>query len=230
MSTPAQISFVSNSQSASVNQQLAAPLSVKVVDANGNPISGVTVTFTQGTQADKNAGVSFAGGVNTAVTNGSGIATSPAMTAWGTPGAVLLQAWAGTPNTAVPVANTMIVISLAGESFPSSQTSISTAWTTAKAQLAQLVTDLSTVATDLQNLEASMDTFYSLGAGDVVDWLVFAIQTSRLGYSPRVSTVRGVALPASVEVQAVSSAPRDLTAAAQAPISSTTTGKTCNLS
>lgn len=230
MPTPAQISFVSNSQVATVNQQLAAPLSVKVADANGNPISGVTVTFTQGTQADKNAGVSFAGGVNTAVTNGSGIATSPAMTAFGTPGAVILQAWAGTPFTTVPVANTMIVVSLAGEFVPGSQASIQSAWSTFKTHQSQFLTDLAAVINDLSNMEADRDALCQLGAGDVSDWIQQFIQTVRLGYQPRISAIGGQPAQIALVQAPNTSVPRDLIAAAQVPISATTTGQTCKLS
>src|SRR5947207_3047381 len=56
----------------------AAPLVATVKDAGGNPVASVTVTFTApGTGASG----SFAGGVNTATTNGSGVATSATFTA-----------------------------------------------------------------------------------------------------------------------------------------------------
>jgi hypothetical protein len=55
------------------------PLVALVTDVNGNPVSGVTVTFVQ--QGGQSAFCTFAGGVNTAVTNGSGLATSAAITA-----------------------------------------------------------------------------------------------------------------------------------------------------
>ena len=50
----------------------------------GNPVSGVTVTFTPPASG---ASGTFAGGVNTAVTNGSGLATSAVFTANTTAGA-----------------------------------------------------------------------------------------------------------------------------------------------
>src|SRR5204862_123170 len=65
-------------QSATINTAFAAPLVATVKDAGGNPVAGVTVTFTApGTGASG----SFAGGVNTATTNGSGVATSATFTA-----------------------------------------------------------------------------------------------------------------------------------------------------
>src|SRR5437016_3347867 len=65
-------------QSATINTAFAAPLVATVKDAGGNPVASVTVTFTApGTGASG----SFAGGVNTATTNGSGVATSATFTA-----------------------------------------------------------------------------------------------------------------------------------------------------
>src|SRR5204862_4727919 len=61
-----------------INTAFAAPLVATVKDAGGNPVASVTVTFTApGTGASG----SFAGGVNTATTNGSGVATSATFTA-----------------------------------------------------------------------------------------------------------------------------------------------------
>ena len=71
------------------NSHYAQPLSVQVLDAGGNPVSGVTVTFALGSAAGGGgsaasaAGASFAGGSAqaTATTNSDGIATSPQFTA-----------------------------------------------------------------------------------------------------------------------------------------------------
>src|SRR5204862_142396 len=65
-------------QSATINTAFAAPLVATVKDAGGNPVAGVTVTFTA---PGSGASGSFAGGVNTATTNGSGVATSATFTA-----------------------------------------------------------------------------------------------------------------------------------------------------
>src|SRR5205814_3986503 len=65
-------------QSATINTAFAAPLVATVKDAGGNPVAGVTVTF--GVPGSGASG-SFAGGVNTATTNGSGVATSATFTA-----------------------------------------------------------------------------------------------------------------------------------------------------
>ncbi|HEX3745090.1 MAG TPA: SBBP repeat-containing protein, partial [Bryobacteraceae bacterium] len=65
-------------QSAGVGGMFASPLAVLVQDSAGNPVSGVTVTFVVPSNGPR---ASFAGGVNTAVTNGSGVATSVALTA-----------------------------------------------------------------------------------------------------------------------------------------------------
>jgi hypothetical protein len=50
-----------------------------VKDSGGNPLPGVTVTFTA--PAQNGASGTFAGGVNTATTNASGVATPPAFAA-----------------------------------------------------------------------------------------------------------------------------------------------------
>jgi hypothetical protein len=65
-------------QSTTVGTAFAAPLAVTVSDVNNVPVSGVTVTFTA-----PNPGPSgtFAGGVDTAVTNANGVATSVVFTA-----------------------------------------------------------------------------------------------------------------------------------------------------
>ncbi len=82
--TPATVTATSGTpQSASISTVFALPLVATVKDSGGNPVSGVTVTFTApGTGASG----TFAGGVNTAVTNSSGTATSAAFTANSTAG------------------------------------------------------------------------------------------------------------------------------------------------
>jgi protocatechuate 3,4-dioxygenase beta subunit len=83
-------------RSASVSSRYPQPLQVKVMDANGNPIAGTTVTFTLGsgvssacgTNSSSSAGASFSGGSveATATTTTSGVASSPLFTANGTAG------------------------------------------------------------------------------------------------------------------------------------------------
>jgi hypothetical protein len=81
---PATITATSGSgQSAFTGAPFAAPLVATVTDAGGNPVGGVTVTFSA---PGSGAGGTFAGGVNTAVTNGSGVATSAVFTANSTVG------------------------------------------------------------------------------------------------------------------------------------------------
>jgi hypothetical protein len=76
-------------QSATVNSAFAAPLVVTVVDGNQNPISGALVTFEVPAAG---AGGTFAGGVHTATTNASGVATSAAFTANGSVGTYTVTA------------------------------------------------------------------------------------------------------------------------------------------
>lgn len=85
-------------QSATVGAAFAAPL-VATVTSGGSPASGVTVTFTTPTTG---ATGSFAGGVNTATTNSSGMATSAVFTAGTAAGAYAVTAsvsGASTPAT-----------------------------------------------------------------------------------------------------------------------------------
>jgi hypothetical protein len=70
-------------QSATVGTAFAAPLVATVLDSGSNPVNGVVVTFTAPATG---ASGTFAGGVNTATTNASGVATSATFTANGTGG------------------------------------------------------------------------------------------------------------------------------------------------
>jgi subtilase family serine protease len=76
-------------QSTAINTPFRAPLVVTVKNASGNPVNGVTVTFTP---PSSGASGNFAGGANTATTNASGVATSATFTANGTPGSYTVTA------------------------------------------------------------------------------------------------------------------------------------------
>src|SRR5258708_40357036 len=93
MGAPTSISVVSGPLSAAINTAFAAPLVAKVTDANGNPVSGVTVTFWP---KGRDGICIFAGGVNTAVTDVNGLATSAALSANGSVGFYQVEAWVGT--------------------------------------------------------------------------------------------------------------------------------------
>ena len=98
-STPATILSIGGSgQSAAVSTAYAEPLVAKVVDSNGFPVPGVTVTFTA---PGAGASVTFAGGVKTAITDASGVATSAAFSANGTTGTLTVTAAAGAVGGAV---------------------------------------------------------------------------------------------------------------------------------
>lgn len=97
---PGSIAATSGSgQSAQVGAAFAAPLTATVKDQNNNAVSGVTVTFTA---PGSGASGTFAGGgvTATAVTNASGVATSPVFTANNTVGAY--QVSASAPGVATP--------------------------------------------------------------------------------------------------------------------------------
>ncbi len=89
-----------NSQTAVKNDIYTAALQAKVVDANGNPVSGKTVTFTAPASG---AGGTFMNGTNqdTETTGPDGIATSSTFTANGTVGSYTVTAGvAGVGTTA----------------------------------------------------------------------------------------------------------------------------------
>lgn len=83
-------------QAAFAGAQYNRPLAVLVMDANGNPVEGATVTFTLGSSGgagtgasgSSSAGAAFLAGQTqaSATTNASGIATSPLFAANTTPG------------------------------------------------------------------------------------------------------------------------------------------------
>jgi hypothetical protein len=113
---PATITPLSSAlQSAPVNSDYAHPLSVRVLDAGGNPVSGQTVTFTLGTPSGggagsgtSSAGASFSDetGQATATTDSNGIATSPPFTANETIGSFLATAAvANVPGATYPRKN-----------------------------------------------------------------------------------------------------------------------------
>jgi hypothetical protein len=76
-------------QSGTIGTSFAAPLAAMVKDSNGNPVSGATVTFNA---PGSGAGGTFAGGVNTAITNANGIAVSAVFTANSTAGSYSVMA------------------------------------------------------------------------------------------------------------------------------------------
>ena len=76
-------------QSATVNAAFAAPLVATVVDGSQNPVSGALVTFEVPATG---ASGTFAGGVNTATTNASGVATSAVFSANGSVGTYTVTA------------------------------------------------------------------------------------------------------------------------------------------
>ena len=96
--TPGAVSAltVSNgsSQSAQINKPFAAPLVALAADSHGNPIPGISVTFTAPASG---ASGTFAGGshVATAVTNANGLATSSQFTANSVTGSYSVRAATG---------------------------------------------------------------------------------------------------------------------------------------
>ena len=89
--TPASVQATGGTpQSATIGTAFGAGLQAKVTDASNNPLSGVTVTFTA---PGSGASATFAGSATaSAVTNGSGIAVSPALTANSQAGSYVVSA------------------------------------------------------------------------------------------------------------------------------------------
>jgi type II secretory pathway pseudopilin PulG len=129
-----------NNQSAKTNTAFAAPLSVLVTDASGNPVAGVTVTFTSPTNgatgrfaANTTGSACLASGTArtscTAVTNASGIATSLSFSATGTAGTynVTASITGGTSATFSETnANPVLVFLTSQQSFSTTTTSANT--------------------------------------------------------------------------------------------------------
>jgi hypothetical protein len=87
---PAAIRTLSGSgQHATVNTVYSKPLEVRVTDAAGKPVTGITVVFELPGSA---AGGTFAGSAGV-VTNALGVATAPALTANTTAGSFTINAW-----------------------------------------------------------------------------------------------------------------------------------------
>jgi hypothetical protein len=103
-------------QSAAIGTPFATPLAAAVTDALANPVAGATVVFIAPTSG---ASGTFTGGATTATvgTGANGVATAPAFTANGTPGAYTVTAsvaGVATPasfsltNTAAPVSALLV--------------------------------------------------------------------------------------------------------------------------
>lgn len=92
-------------QSATVNTTFTVPLAVTLTDQDGNPISGVTVTFTAPASG---ASGRFTGSGNsvTAPTNAQGVATAPSITANSTAGGYAVAASGGGVTNATAFALT----------------------------------------------------------------------------------------------------------------------------
>ena len=86
---PAKVIANSFPQSTAIGIPFPSQLSAQVTDAGGNLVSGVTVTFTPPASGPS---ASFAGGMNTGVTNNAGVATSALPTANNTVGMYAVMA------------------------------------------------------------------------------------------------------------------------------------------
>ncbi len=99
-----------NQQSTAVNTAYQNPLAVIVKDGNGNPMSGIAVTFSA--PASGPSGTFSGTSTNTATTNASGVATSAVITANGTLGSFTVTASA--PSITAPATFSLTNTSGAG--------------------------------------------------------------------------------------------------------------------
>ncbi len=88
-----------------VGASFAVPLAVKVTDATGNPYPGAVVTFTAPTSGPSG---SFAGGVTTATTNATGVATAPTFVANTITGSYQVAASTGGLTTSFSLTNVAV--------------------------------------------------------------------------------------------------------------------------
>ena len=111
------VALAPTSEQAAVDGRYAQPLSARVLDADGNPVVGATVTFTLGSaggggngggsSAGASPGATFADGTATAMetTGSDGVATSPGVLANGAIGS--FTATAATPRVTDPAVFTL---------------------------------------------------------------------------------------------------------------------------
>ncbi len=99
MAGPSITAVAGTAQSTTVNTAFGTPLQAVVRDANNNPLSGATVTFTAPAGG---ASASFGGSASAVtVTNSNGIATAPALTANGQAGSYVVLAGAAGALTTI---------------------------------------------------------------------------------------------------------------------------------
>jgi len=125
-------------QSATVNSAFTTAFQVTVKDASNNPVSGATVTFTA---PGSGASGTFAGGVNTATTNSSGIATSAVFTANAVAGTYTLTASVAGVGTSANFSLTNLAGSAANIAATSGTPQNAVVNTAFAAQLQATVTD-----------------------------------------------------------------------------------------
>jgi hypothetical protein len=110
---PASISAIAgSSQSATVNAAFSVALQALVTQSNGNPLSGATVLFTAPSSGPS---ATFGGSATaTALTNSSGIATAPALTANGQSGGYSVLANVSGLSTGASFTLTNLAVALPG--------------------------------------------------------------------------------------------------------------------
>ena len=155
-------------QSATVNTAFTTALQATVKDANNNLLSGVTVTFTAPASG---ASAAFSGSATaTAVTNASGIATAPALTANGQAGAYVVTASATGVGTPASFNLTNAAVSTGGGALSGVGTSATTTANLTTEGPADWVHWGDASLTRKSGVSPQISTYSIVGAGSVLSY------------------------------------------------------------
>jgi hypothetical protein len=213
-------------QSVAINTAFATQLQATVKDSFNNAVSGVTVTF--GAPGSGASGT-FAGGVNTAVTNPQGIATAPVFTANSTAGGPYIVA-AAVAGVATPANFSLTNLAAA----PASITA--TAGTPQSATVGTAFASLQAIVNDASNNPVSnvTVTFAAPGSGasgtfaggiktattntqGVATAAIFTANSTAGGPYNVTATVAGVAAPGNFSMTNLAGPPAGITPTAGTP-------------
>jgi hypothetical protein len=166
---PSSIAAVAGTpQSTNVNTAFGAALQAVVRDAGNNPLSGVTVTFTTPASG---ASARFGGSASaTAVTNSSGIATSPALTANGQSGSYAVTASVTGVAAAANFSLTNTAVTASGGTLTGSGNSATTAFNLTAEGTADWVHWGDATLTRKAGVGAQISNYTVVGTGPVTSY------------------------------------------------------------
>jgi hypothetical protein len=226
--SPASVSATAGAlQSATVNTAFTTALQATVKDINGNPLSGVTVTFA----APASGASATFGGSTTVTTNSSGAATAPALTANGQAGSYPVTATVAgvsTPasftltNVAGPPA---VIVATAGSS---QSTTVSTAFATALQATVKDINGNPLSGVSVTFAGPASGASATFGAPATVTTNANGVATApaltangQAGSYTVTASVAGVTTPASFSLTNLAAGPATVTATAGTPQSAT---------